>query len=95
MCNLGLFNVLTELSGIINEWQYLGLALQVPNDKIKEIEANHQKDVKGCLKKVIEAWLEMGSSQVTWKTLCKALRTELVNCDNIAKQIEEKVLSFS
>lgn len=87
----GPFNILTELREVVAEWKFLGFALDVPNSKIKEIEVNHPNDVKKCLEKVIEAWLQM-QKKASWETLCDALRTDLVNCHAIAKQIEEKYL---
>lgn len=84
--------MLTELVDVIDEWRHLGLALHLPSSKIREIEVNHPNDVKKCLEKVIEAWLE-SDTDPSWKTLCTALKTELVDCGSIAKTIEEKFCS--
>ena len=91
---LDVFNVLTELREVVEEWRFLGLALHIPHYKIREIEANNKGDVKKCLEIVIQTWLEMDNVHLSWKTLCEALRSKLVDCDSIAQQIEDKLSSL-
>ncbi len=83
--------VLTELKTINNEWKSLGIALELDFSELKEIEANYPTSVKDCMAEVIARWLRTGgSSQVSWKTLCDALRSDLLSHSFLAQEIEEK-----
>ncbi len=84
--------MLAELREVTRQWADLGIALGLPSSKIDEIEANNPNDVKKCLRKVIDAWLK-SKTNLTWQILCEALRSDLVDCNSIAQQIEEKVSS--
>lgn len=82
--------MLNELEEIVDEWRDLGLALDLPYRKIRELEANHPNDVKKCLEGMIKVWLE-SEADPSWQALCTALRTELVDCNTIAQRIEERL----
>ncbi len=69
--SLAYLNVRLALKGIVSEWDDLGEVLGLPHHEVQSIEVNFPKDVKECLKEVIEKWLEgKGSGEPpSWKSL--------------------------
>ena len=70
--------------------QGLGIALELRYRVLEEIEANYPNNVRKCMAEVINKWLETSTGQLSWRTLCNALRNELVSCPVLAAQIEQK-----
>lgn len=64
--------------------------MEIESHKLEEIEANFPKDVKKCMAKVISKWLEKDTGHLSWRTLCDALRSELVDQSVLAERIEKK-----
>ncbi len=89
--SLAYLNVRRALRGIVSDWDDLGEVLGLPHHEVKSIKVNNLKDVKECLKEVIEKWLEgKGSGEPpSWKSLCKALRDPLVSRPDVASSIEQ------
>lgn len=74
---------------IVGEWDNLGEALGLSHSVIEAIEADNPNNVKQCLKKMVDAWLERkGTQPPSWTNLCKALRDPLVAHEDIASRIE-------
>ncbi len=83
--------MLTELVGIAGKWDSLGLTLDIPNCDIEIIRCNHQGDVQKCVEKMVEKWFHLcPSHQLSWNTLCTALKNPLVSRPDIAAKIERK-----
>ncbi len=93
--SLAYLNVRRALKGIVSEWDDLGEVLGLPHHEVKSIKVNFPKDVKECLKEVIEKWLEgKGSGEPpSWLSLCKALRDPLVSRPDVASSIERTYLT--
>ena len=87
--SLANLRVRRALGGIVSGWDDLGEVLGLPHQEVKSIKMNHSKDVKECLKEVIEKWLEgKGSGEPpSWKSLCQALRDPLVSRPDVASMI--------
>ena len=68
----------------------LGVLLDLDYHMLREIEANHPKDVRRCLAEVIHSWLEGKGSKVSWSVLCEALSDKLVSQSKLATEIELK-----
>ena len=83
--------VLTELQDINKEWKHLGLELGLTNPVLDEIEYNFPRDVKRCLLEAIDRWLKTGSSELSWRKLCEALRSALVENPTLAEEIESRL----
>ncbi len=94
--SLAYLNVRRALKGIVSEWDDLGEVLGLPHHEVKHIKANCPRDVKECLKEVIEKWLEGRGSGLhpSWKSLCQALRDPLVARPDLASSIEQTYLSM-
>ena len=69
----------------------------MPHSNIEAIKANNPKNVKQCLKEVVNGWLKMkGSEAPSWINLCKALRDPLVKREDVALDIERlKISNFT
>ena len=83
--------VLSHLQSL-SKWHDLGLALGLEYSLLTEIEKNHPGDVKRCLKKVVEHWLEMKGKERSWKVLHEALKDPLVQRPDIAAEIQKNYL---
>ena len=63
--------------------------LKIPHDQISEIETKYLNDVSKCREKMVEIWFQ-NANEVSWKTLCAALRDPSVGRPDIASRIELK-----
>ncbi len=84
--------MLTELLGISEEWYSLALALEIPLNEINTIQCNHHGDIRMCVTKMVEKWLQLHPRELSWNTLCRALKERLVSRNDVATKIEQKYL---
>lgn len=74
---------------ITGEWRCLAISLDIPTHEIRAIQCNHPGDVRLCVVKMVEKWFELQPpSQLSWSSLCTALRDPLVARPDIATAIE-------
>ena len=57
---------------------------------LQEIEKKYHDNTKECMTEAVSVWLKTESSTLSWETLCKALRSELVSHPVLAEAIEKK-----
>ena len=69
-------------------WFNIGLALGIKVAILEGIESNEDSD-KARLREVLTHWLQSSPSR-TWSDICKCLRSNIVQQDNIADAIELK-----
>ena len=81
--------MLMELVGINKEWTALALTLDIPHHQIEEIETNYPNNVSKCREKMVDRWFQRGR-QLSWSSLCTALREPLVSRPDIAAVIQHK-----
>ncbi len=78
--------------GIVEEWEDLGGALGLQHSSIK---TDHPGSAKCCLKKIVNYWFEnKGEKPPSWKSLCDALRHELVCREDVATKIESNTFAW-
>ena len=82
--------MLRELLEVTVEWRSLAISLDIPLHEIRAIECNHRGDVRTCVVKMVEKWFELPPSQLSWSSLCTALRDPLVARPDIATVIAHK-----
>ena len=88
--------ILDSISTLTAKWFNLGVALGLSSGTLKTIESDHPKDTHRCLTEMVIAWLEMkDSSQPSWQSLASALRSPLVNKNEIAVMIAAEHPSIS
>jgi len=86
---IALVNVLRELKEVTHEWYELGLLLGLECSTLETIKATNQT-VKECKRTMVVSWLQKkDNSSPSWQALVIALRDPLVNCPDIANQIEQ------
>ncbi|XP_064401306.1 uncharacterized protein LOC135347306 isoform X3 [Halichondria panicea] len=73
-------------------WFNIGLALGIKVAILEGIESNEDSD-KARLREVLTHWLQSSPSR-TWSDICKCLRSNIVQQDNIADAIELKYKGF-
>ena len=76
------------LATIAARWRNIGDALGVSSDNLESIENDHSND-KVRLSKVIQKWMEEMPSDVTWRTIIEAVRGNIVQNEDKAREIEE------
>ena len=81
--------MLRELIEVNTEWSSLALALKIPPYQTEEIEVNYPNNVSKCREKMVDRWFRR-DSELSWSSLCVALRDPLVDRHDIAKRIELK-----
>ena len=88
--------ILDSISTLTANWFNLGIALGLSSDTLKTIESDHPKDSHRCLTEMLIAWLQMkDNSQPSWQSLASALRSPLVNKNEIAVMIAADYPSIS
>ena len=70
----------------VANWDDLGLALNLPPGIIDCIRKTHRDNVGDCRKEVITKWM-MNDECPSWRSLCAALRRNIVGHTNLAKSI--------
>lgn len=87
-----LSSVYLAIREVATQWEYLGLALDINQDLLDQVE--HDKDkVIDRLKAVIKLWLTGNGGERTWRFLCVALEDPIVERIDIARKIAEKYVS--
>ena len=80
------------MKDIVGEWDDLGEVLGLSHAEVAAIKTNYPQDVKGCLKEVINSWLEQkGVESPSCKSLMEALRHPLINRKDVASEIDKYV----
>ena len=83
-----LSTVLKELHEARTKWYYIGLELKVPVGTLESIEAQ-SNDPKKCLLEALKHWLKTVDLKPTWQALVDALRSCLVEENQLANRLEE------
>ena len=80
--------ILESISTLAADWFNLGVALGLSSDTLNIIAYKHPRDARGCLTKMVIAWLQMkDNAQPSWQSLASALSSSLVNRIEIATMI--------
>ena len=82
---------LTELFAVREKWFNIGLQLSVPVKELQKIFSEHKNDHSTGLRMMLIKWLEMG--EASWKALCGALSSQIVEESALAKKLQQKYCS--
>ena len=77
---------------IPGKWREVAIGLGLDSTDISRIEANvptHKSTP--CYIAVFDTWKNKGTEDYTWNTLLKALRSPLVDAQNLASTIESQL----
>ena len=83
--------VLTEIFNVREKWFNIGLQLSIPVKELQKIFSDHKNDHSTGLRLMLIKWLEMGDA--SWKALCRALSSQIVEESTLAKKLQQKYCS--
>lgn len=90
LCSLDLRRVINELGSVVSKWFQIGIQLGVRETRLHQIEADHRAADR-CLSEVLIFWLSGNTNtDVTWKSLIRALEASIVNEKGLAKSLIQK-----
>ena len=87
LCDLG--TVRKELHEARTKWYDIGLELKVPVGTLDSIRVQSD-DTKECLLEALKHWLKTVDPKPTWQALVDALRSCVVEENQLANSLEEK-----
>ena len=67
-------NCLKLLLPEARNWQIVGSLLEIPEEILDRIEADHPSNCHLCVREVIKAWLKQVDPPPSWKNLAEAVR---------------------
>ena len=85
-------DVLSMVKDAAAIWDDIALALEIRSCEIEVIESNHRSDCKKQLKEILKLWLKGMGGQSSWKFLCDAMKSDLVDRTDLADAIERKYI---
>ena len=88
LCIEDLQEVFSLLIKAARDWFNIGLALGIKVGILEGIESNENSD-KARLREMLTHWLR-SSPSCTWSDICKCLRSDTVQQNNLADTIKEK-----
>ena len=71
-------------------WKDLGLALELSEGKLEEIECDKSK-MRERMWEMISVWLSGNGIKATWRNLLDALSTQQVNKEKFAEGLKKKL----
>ena len=84
------------LDSVAYKWDQLGIQLEVPYTDLKNIEANPMRMAgapKTFLQDALYMWMQRGGDMCTILALCEALKSESVDEEVLAAQVEQRLRS--
>ena len=84
--------VLQYIEEVVEEWEALGLALQLPHHVIREIRVD-KDDMESRRKELIRRWMNSPEQcgQACWWLLVKALEDNTVKMNTLAARIRTEL----
>ena len=67
--------LLRELRRVANEWEDIGIELDVEEGQLRQINADKGGDSKACLREMLRVWLSHVAPPPSWSAMADALDT--------------------
>ena len=67
--------LLRELRRVANEWEDIGIELDVEEGQLRQINADKGGDSKACLREMLRVWLSRVAPPPSWSAMADALDT--------------------
>ena len=80
--------LLRELRRVANEWEDIGIELDVEEGQLRQINADKGGDSKACLREMLRVWLSHVAPPPSWSAMADALDT--LGYQDIATQLRIK-----
>ena len=84
---MGMKDLMHHLEDIVERWYQLGVQLDVPISKLREIRCNNSSDVYQCRLLMLQEWQRRPTLKPSWCTLVDALRNMKENA--VAESISQ------
>ena len=80
-------DLLKELcSTVADEWENLGILLDIEYGSLKQIKSDHMGDCKACLREMLRLWLVQTRVEHSWSAIADAL--EALKHKDLAEHIQ-------
>lgn len=90
---LTLKNVLRVLqTKVSNEWEYIGIELDIEDGQLEHIKSNCHGDSKACLCEMLRTWLKRVNPPPSWSKMVEAL--EMAGREDVALQIKTVYMHY-
>ena len=88
---MGIKDLMHYLKDVVERWYELGVQLDVPLSKLKEIRSNNPSDIYQCKLLMLQEWQRQPTLKLSWCMLVDALHKmeESVIAEKIAQQFSE------
>ena len=67
--------LLRELHSIANEWENIGILLDIKDGQLEQIKMDNAGDSKACLREMLRVWLSRVAPPPSWSAMADALDT--------------------
>ena len=73
-------------SRAMDKWEVVGLQLNIELHQLRTIQKSSQSTVL-CFAEIFDIWERKSDPPFTWATIVRALKSPIVNENNVAKEI--------
>ena len=73
---------------VSNEWEYIGIQLDIEDGQLKQIKSDNPSDSKACLCEMLRVWLKRINPPPSWSEMVEALESQ--GNEDIASQMRAK-----
>ena len=80
--------LLRELRKVANEWDDIGIELDIEEGQLRQINVDKGGDSKACLREMLRVWLSCVAPPPSWLAMAVALDT--LGHQDIATQLKSK-----
>ena len=74
-----------ELSTVANEWENIGIQLEIEEGQLKRIKSDNAGDCIACLREMLRVWLSRVAPPPSWSAMADAVDT--LGCEDIATHL--------
>ena len=67
--------LLRELCRVANEWEDIGIELDIEEGQLRQIKSDNAGDSKACLREMLRVWLSRVAPPPSWSAMADALDT--------------------
>ena len=67
--------LLRELRKVANEWEDIGIELDIEEGQLRQIKSDNAGDSKACLREMLRVWLSRVAPPPSWSAMADALDT--------------------
>ena len=81
-------DLIRELRRVANQWEDIGIVLDIEDGELKQIKSDNAVDSRACLREMLRVWLSHVDPPPSWSTLAEAL--EFLGEESLAAYLRTK-----